>query len=402
MPYRLSDGAERASFTHILTAVEIFVGCGGMLIGTAQAGFRHMAAVEMNHACCETLRENQRLGSPYVPRDMEIVEGNVRNVDWQAIREAYPDGIDLLSGGPPCQPFSLGGKAGAYDDERDMFPAYAHVLSILRPRAFVCENVRGLLRPSFSEYYRYILLRLSMPTMEIRDGEAWREHAQRLAERVGTGMKDMTKGDIRKAADTDTVTYSVIPALVDAADYGVPQHRHRVIIVGFRSDVDASSWEFPAPSYSRGGIVNGTRPYRTLAETIDGLPEPMEHDPNPLDIDGHVWHGGARTYPGHTGSVLGEPAKAIKAGVHGVPGGENMIRYPDGHLRHMTVREAARIQTFPDEWHFSGAWGTAMRQIGNAVPCMLAKVVAGSVMTVLRAKEQEHQAAGHQHGNEPS
>ena len=91
-----------------------------------------------------------------------------------------------------------------------------------------------------------------------------------------------------------------------------------------------------------------------------------------------------RAYPGHTGSELDKPSKTIKAGVHGVPGGENMIRYPDGSLRYMTVREAARVQTFPDGYEFCGAWSEGMRQIGNAVPVELARVVAASVACALR------------------
>jgi DNA (cytosine-5)-methyltransferase 1 len=92
---------------------------------------------------------------------------------------------------------------------------------------------------------------------------------------------------------------------------------------------------------------------------------------------------GAKSYPGHTGSPLDEPAKALKAGDHGVPGGENMLRYPDGSVRYISVRESARIQTFPDEWRFSGSWSESMRQLGNAVPVELARVVASSVATAI-------------------
>ena len=203
-----------------LTAVELFAGAGGLLLGTSLAGFHHLAAAEWEHNCCDTLRLNQSKGYPLIDEDMRIIEGDVRDVDWSFL----PNGIDLLAGGPPCQPFSLGGLARAEADKRDMFPAYTAILAQLKPRAFICENVKGLTRESFHQYYEYILLRLQHPALAKRDGETWEEHSMRLS-RAHT------------SADCESVRYEVVPTVVDAADYGVPQHRHRVIIVGFRSDV---------------------------------------------------------------------------------------------------------------------------------------------------------------------
>ena len=119
------------------------------------------------------------------------------------------------------------------------------------------------------------------------------------------------------------------------------------------------------------------RPWRTVRDAISDLPNPTvkEHQQH-LN---HILQPGARSYPGHTGSHVDAPAKALKAGVHGVPGGENMLRQPDGSIRYFTVREAARLQTFPDRYRLHGPWGEAMRQLGNAVPVMLAQVVASSV-----------------------
>src|SRR5690606_17264971 len=96
-------------------------------------------------------------------------------------------------------------------------------------------------------------------------------------------------------------------------------------------------------------------------------------------IPNHRFQVGARTYVGHTGSPLDEPAKTLKAGVHGVPGGENMLRRPDGTVRYFTVRESARLQTFPDDYVFHGSWTETMRQLGNAVPVDLAETIARSV-----------------------
>jgi DNA (cytosine-5)-methyltransferase 1 len=97
-----------------------------------------------------------------------------------------------------------------------------------------------------------------------------------------------------------------------------------------------------------------------------------------------VFQSGARSYPGHTGSPIDEPAKTLKAGDHGVPGGENMLRRADGSIRYFSVRESARLQTFPDDFWFHGSWTETMRQLGNAVPVRLAKIVAASVYDQLR------------------
>lgn len=344
-----------------LTAIELFAGAGGLMLGTSLAGFRHIAACEWERNCCDTIRMNQERGYPLIDPDMRVIEGDVRNVDWSFL----PSGIDLLAGGPPCQPFSLGGLAKASDDSRDMFPAYTAILAKVRPRAFICENVKGLTRQSFANYYNYILLRLQHPTIAIRKDETWEQHAERLSRE-------------HTSASGEGLRYEVVPTVVDAADYGVPQHRHRVIIVGFRSDVEAS-WSFPAKTHSKDG-ANGLKPWRTLHDAIGDLPKAGSSS----IVRNHGFRDGAKSYPGHTGSPINEPSKAIKAGVHGVPGGENMIRYEDGSLRYMSVREAARVQTFPDGYEFSGAWSEGMRQIGNAVPVDLARQVAASVAIALR------------------
>lgn len=118
-------------------------------------------------------------------------------------------------------------------------------------------------------------------------------------------------------------------------------------------------------------------PWRTVRDELAGMPDP--------GVDGcSGWHNhqhnpGARSYVGHTGSPLDEPAKTLKAGDHGVPGGENTLLKPDGSLRYFTVRESARLQTFPDEYVLHGAWTEAMRQLGNAVPVLLAEKIANRI-----------------------
>ncbi len=119
-------------------------------------------------------------------------------------------------------------------------------------------------------------------------------------------------------------------------------------------------------------------PWKTVRDAISDLPDPREGDHSPR-IANHWLNPGARVYPGHNGSPLDDPAKVLKAGDHGVPGGENMLAYPDGEVRYFTVRECARLQTFPDEYVFMGSWTETMRQLGNAVPTLLGKVIAAAV-----------------------
>lgn len=129
----------------------------------------------------------------------------------------------------------------------------------------------------------------------------------------------------------------------------------------------------------------GLRRWQTTRDAIADLPCPIKHSDGSLS---HIFVPGARPYPGHTGSHIDEPAKTLKAGDHGVPGGENMLLNYDGTVRYFTLREAARLQTFPDSYKFKGAWSEGMRQLGNAVPVNLGKVVAKSVHKTLHPRQR--------------
>jgi DNA (cytosine-5)-methyltransferase 1 len=122
------------------------------------------------------------------------------------------------------------------------------------------------------------------------------------------------------------------------------------------------------------------KPWVTMRDAFEGIPDPIKYPD--FDIE-HVYRPGAKLYPGHTGSEIDEPSKTIKAGAHGVPGGENLIDFCDGNVRYLTVLEAKRIQTFPDDYRISGAWTESMRQLGNAVPVRLAQYIADSLFSVL-------------------
>jgi DNA (cytosine-5)-methyltransferase 1 len=398
---------EAAAPPGALRCVELFAGAGGLAIAASNAGFEHDAVLEFNHDACETIRANQRRGYELV-RHWPLVEGDVHNQDFST----WNGRVDLVSGGPPCQPFSIGGKHQAMGDRRNLFPEAARAVREIQPRAFVFENVKGLTRESFAKYFAYIVLQLTYPTVVKRPGEEWTQHLSRL-ERIKTIG---THHELR---------YRVVWRLLNAADYGVPQRRERVFIVGFRSDIQIP-WAFPSATHSREALLTdqwltsdywerheiaqrnrpaapshvrriandtllfrepiGRLPWRTVRDAIADLGEPARSSGSSR-IPNHVLQPGARSYAGHTGSPLDEPAKTLKAGDHGVPGGENMLRYPNGELRYFSVRESCRLQAFPDEYIFEGSWTENMRQLGNAVPVTLGEVVLRSVRAALERSD---------------
>ena len=390
-----------------MRSVELFAGAGGLAMGMSNAGFRHAAVIEWNHDACETFRENQRHHMHSVEQ-WPLFEGDVRKFDYATLG----NDVIVVSGGPPCQPFSMGGKHRGHLDQRDMFPEAVRAVRELRPRAFIFENVKGLTRETFADYFEYVQLQLTYPSFTRRKPESWREHRVRL-ERHHTSRQQRSE-------------YNVVFRLLNAANHGVPQRRERVFLVGFRSDLGVR-WSFPEENYSedallrsqwitgeywdthkvarrdrpvlttrqsarverlREMLVDGKLSWLTVRDAISGLPDPERCPRN--SIANHLFNPGARSYPGHTGSPLDEPAKTLKAGDHGVPGGENMLARVDGSVRYFTAREAARLQTFPDEYTFRGPWTEAMRQLGNAVPVRLAQVVAQSVAHTLLSKQREN------------
>jgi DNA (cytosine-5)-methyltransferase 1 len=386
-----------------MKTLEIFSGAGGMAKGLELSGFEHAAFVEFNKHACDSLSEN--FGSE------RVFFGDIKDFDLDNLEQ-----IDVVAGGPPCQPFSLGGKHGADQDSRDMFPYAIHAIEKLAPKAFVFENVKGLLRQTFADYFEYIILRLTYPDFAANDDADWNAHLEVLR-RI---KKSSYKGK----------RYDVKFKLINAADYGVPQTRERVVIVGIRSDL-ATSWTFPKETHSEDRLlwemhVTGEYwqrhniakskvpvidtafkekivrlrekygmfspeglPWKTVRDALCNTPDPQSNH----GIVDHVFKGGARTYPGHTGSDFDWPSKTIKAGGHGVPGGENMIKFSDGSVRYLTTFEAKRIQTFPDDFVIKGAWSEAMRQIGNAVPVLLAEKIGNALAKNIRAHSKLLQRA---------
>lgn len=378
--------------------VELFAGAGGMTLGLAEAGLPPDHLFELDRHCCATLRHNSEGLSPRVTG--EVHEEDVAAVDWSRMKGP----VRLLSAGPPCQPFSLAGKHLADRDGRNQFPAAMRAVRELRPRAVLLENVPGLTRQTFKPYLEYILRQLECPSLKPRRGELWNEHDGRIRR--------------HQASKGYQLEYNVANWMLNAADFGAAQARLRVFFVAIRVDLGAP--EPPAPTHGRSALiayqesgaywrdrgleirtrkewprrVNGPsfprdgeqEPWRAVRDVLQGLPTPLaKEDAN----DNHWLIPGARLYKRHSGSELDWPAKTIKAGVHGVAGGENVVLLDDGSHRYFTLREMARLQSFPDDFHFTGPRSRIIGQIGNAVPCNLATVLGRQILAALEAEERE-------------
>ncbi len=318
-----------------LTCLEICAGAGGQSLGLEQAGFAHEAAVELDPDACETLRLNR--GSKW-----KIIEDDVANVEGRAY-----SGIDLVSGGVPCPPFSIAGKQLGRDDDRDLFPEALRLVEQIGPRAVLLENVRGLATHRFDTYRAQVLARLH-------------------------GLGYQTWWD-----------------LVHASEHGVPQLRPRFVLVAIKKPW-AGHFKWPAPS---------PQPPPAVGEALHDL------------MSARAWPGAdawrdrargiAPTIVGgskkHGGPDLG-PTRAREAwktlGVDGL-GIANEAPGPDfsvHQLPKLTTRMVARIQGFPDTWAFSGRKTAAYRQVGNAFPPPVAKALGVAIRSTLNATHPVPQA----------
>ena len=302
------------------SSIEICAGAGGQALGLEQAGFEHTSLVELDPHACQTLRVNRM--------NWNVVEANVMEYSASSWK-----GIDLFAGGVPCPPFSKAGKQLGKDDERDLFPEALRLVSECRPRAIMLENVRGLLDPVFSDYREHILAQLAK-----------------------MGYKGQWQ-------------------LLQASKFGVSQLRPRAVLVALRPQ-DARHFVWPEahehPPKGVGPLLqdlmssNGWRGANAWGELADGIA--------PTLVGGSKKHGGPD---------LG-PTRARKAWeMLGVDGRGLADSAPDEGFEGMprlTVRMAARIQGFPDDWQFSGRKTAAYRQVGNAFPPPVAKAVGQSIL----------------------
>lgn len=367
-----------------------------MALGMRAAGFQHQALVEWWAPAARVLRHNAER-KPELWKPDAVLERDVNSI----LDELGERGtVQLVAGGPPCQPFSLAGAHAGDTDDRNQFPSALKIVRRLRPEVVIFENVPGLLRPSFEPYVDYVKDQLRRPDIKpLDEEELWDHHHRRIR------------------ASREEPTYRVYQDQIDAADLGVPQSRKRVFILAIRSDVTgADTWQNIKTTHSRDallyqqyvtgsywerhglrppeipvrlrglvrrlqtmGVGEDVKPWVTLRDALLTMPPPGDG----IDVKGwpnHQQIPGARPYAKHTGSPVDLPSKTIKAGVHGVAGGEAMLRELDGTVRYLTIREAAQVQGFPQDYEFPGVRSRVMGVIGNAV----AVVVAAKLGTALR------------------
>ncbi len=313
----------------ILSSIEIAAGAGGQALGLEQAGFKHLALVEIDkHAVC-TLRQNR----PW----WNVIHGDVREFDGRPYR-----GADLLAGGVPCPPFSVAGKQLGEKDERDLFPEVLRLTSEIEPRAIMVENVRGLLDKKFAPYRA------------------------------------------RLSGEIEGMGYKVFWNLLNAADFGVAQNRPRTILVALRPEfAPYFSWpeKYPGPPPSVGAVL-----YKEMASRgWEGAKvwSKLASGPAPTIVGGSKKHGGPD---------LG-PTRAKRAwAAYGVDGRKIAEDPPEpgfSGMPNLTVRMAAILQGFPNDWEFCGRKTPAYRQVGNAFPPPVARAVGESIARALRKEAVE-------------
>jgi DNA (cytosine-5)-methyltransferase 1 len=307
-----------------LTAVELCAGAGGQSLGLEQAGFHHAALVEIDPNCCNTLRRNRK--------EWNVIEKDLRKFDGSPY-----EGVDLLAGGLPCPPFSVAGKQLGDADERNLFPDGIRLAKEILPRAVMIENVRGILDAVFEDYRRYI------------------------------------SGEIA------SLGYRTDWRLLNASDYGVPQLRPRVVFIALREDIPGG-FPWPAPSLLPPATVGETL-YDLMSANGWCMATEWRKRANqvaPTIVGGSKKHGGPD---------LG-PTRAKRAwaslGVDGMGIANEAPAAEFVGMPRLTVRMAARIQGFPDDWQFAGSKTASYRQVGNAFPPPVAAAVATGIFNRLR------------------
>ncbi|MCQ1581138.1 DNA cytosine methyltransferase [Streptomyces parvus] len=315
-----------------LSALSLFSGGGGLDLGVERAGFTHTASYELMDEAGDTLRKARSDWAVFSGDN----EGDVRGVNFKPWRGK----VDLLHGGPPCQPFSNAGRQKGHLDERDMWPQFVRAVKEIRPAAFIGENVPALASPKFSEY---------------------------VSENIIAPLSG---------------SYHIQKVILQASDFGVPQVRRRVFFVGFRTKKMANAWKAPEPTHFWGeAAITGDQPCMGLRKAL-GLPDIGIDDLSPTIRS-------SLTGPRHTTSILNSVAaqrkfESLEIWPNGVAANRTAARAfvaKNGHFR-LSVPDVALIQGFPEDWPFVGATYMALGQIGNAVPPPLAYAVASSVLDV--------------------
>lgn len=324
----------KESNENLVTAIELFAGAGGLALGLEKANIDTIAHIEIDKYCCQTLKNNRP--------DWNIVNADVTNVDFSV----YKNKIDVVTGGFPCQAFSYAGKKLGFEDTRGtLFYEFARCVKQTRPLLFMAENVRGLLSHDNGRTLSTII----------------------------TILEDLG--------------YKVKYKLLNSVNYGVPQKRERIVIIGTKKNI---SFEFPKKDEN----------ILVLKDILKDVPKSVgqRYSENKKKVLKHVPPGGCwRDLPeniqksymgksyyssgGRTGMARrlswNEPCLTLTCS----PSQKQTERCHPDEIRPFTVREYARIQTFPDNWEFSGGIGEKYKQIGNAVPVEMAYRIAKQIHT---------------------
>ncbi|MBQ9363442.1 MAG: DNA cytosine methyltransferase [Bacteroidaceae bacterium] len=299
-----------------MNVVSLFSGAGGLDLGFTQAGHHVLWANDIFPDAVETYRNN--IGN-------HIIYGDIKEIPSSEI----PD-CDIIIGGFPCQGFSVANTGRREDDERNkLYQEMIRIIHDKRPRFFLAENVKGILSLAKGAVFQRIL------------------------------------------TDFRELGYNVKYKLLNAADYGVPQKRLRVIIVGVRNDQNLE-YHFPQPTHSEKNSIN-TQRWISVTDAIGNLPSPDE----PNNLPNHIYSKYKLNFNGYIGHrPINPDAPAPTVTARGDDrGGVVILPHPNGQRR-MTCHELATIQSFPANYTFTGGISSVCRQIGNAVPPMLARAVA--------------------------
>lgn len=365
-----------------LPIISLFSGALGLDLGLEQAGrFRVRVAVESNPIAVQTLKSN-RPGLEVIPRPIE----DVTTQEILAAADLGPGDAFVVTGGPSCQAFSTAGQRGSMSDTRGrLFSHFLRVVREAQPRYFVMENVRGVL--SAAVRHRKLAERGPGHPSLAEDEE------------MGSALAEI----LRELRETN---YYTMFDLVNAADFGVPQTRERVLFIGTRVP---KRLRMPTPTHARGG-AHGRQPWRSLRQALEGLADPspaftqippgkrkyMERVPeggNWRDLPEDEWAaalGGAfDSWGGRTGFyrrlAWNEPTPALTTR----PDSKATMLCHPSELRPLSVREYARVQQFPDTWKFAGSTPQQYVQVGNAVPLGLGKAVGETLLDVQRSHANE-------------
>lgn len=319
--------------TRSLSVLELCAGAGGQALGLEQAGFEHVALAEIDPDARATLKRNRP--------DWNVIDEDADGADiWQLDGSKYR-GVDLVAGGVPCPPFSLAGKQLGPDDERDLFPAALRIVEAAMPRAVMLENVKGLASERFRDYRRSLFQRL------------------------------------------DELGFIADSRLLNASDFGVPQLRPRFVIVALRRD-DFLSFRWPEP---RTAVTTVGSILRDLM-AANGWPGAESWSRQaariaPTIVGGSKKHGGPDLGPTRARQQWAELG-VDGLGIGAEPPGPD---FPEDGKPKLTVRMAARLQGFPDDWEFSGRKTAAYRQVGNAFPPPVAEAIGRALMAAVSHRE---------------